>query len=159
MPAINMFQVVRNNDTDTFLSALGKFDINQVNEDGQNLLHEAIAFGNIFFAEKLIAMMIDVNCIDAKTQTPLHFAANFRAQAIAEAILRNGGNLDIEDRYGNQALWPAVFNARGDYGLVLQFLKHRLDVNYKNKAGRSPLDFARQIGDKKLIDLLENARD
>jgi len=158
MRAIDMFQVVRNNEADIFFSEVGNFDVSQINENGQNLLHEAVAYNNVLLGGKLIEMGVDVNGLDSKSQTPLHYAANYNAQALAEVILRHGGNLGIEDCYGNQALWTAVFNARGDYGLVLEFLRYGPDVNHRNKAGRSPLDFARQIGDQALIDILSNAQ-
>jgi uncharacterized protein len=35
------------------------------------------------------------------------------------------------------------------------FMQYNPDTTTKNNAGRSPLDFARQIGDAKLIGMLE----
>jgi ankyrin repeat protein len=62
----------------------------------------------------------------------------------------------LEDIYGNQALWTAVFNAKGNYTVVEAFLKFKQDVEHKNKYGKSPLDFAKQITDQFLIKILEN---
>jgi hypothetical protein len=49
-------------------------------------------------------------------------------------------------------VWSAVFNARGKYETVLVFARFGASAvaEVKNNAGRSPLDFARQIKDSTL---------
>ncbi|WP_222127424.1 ankyrin repeat domain-containing protein [Bacillus sp. X1(2014)] len=39
--------------------------------------------------------------------------------------------------------------------MVELFMKYNPDTTTKNKAGRSPLDFAKQVGNDKLVNLLE----
>ncbi|MBD9354546.1 ankyrin repeat domain-containing protein [Methylomonas albis] len=156
MGNIDLFQVIRLNDEEKFYSEIDDVDINQVNEDGQNMLHEAVAYNNLPFAKALIKRNIDVNHRDIKSQTPLHYAANHGFLDIAELILNSGGSLNIEDDYGNQPTWTAVFNARGNYEIVKCFLKFKPDISHKNRAGRSPLDFANQINDQNLIHILNS---
>ena len=155
MTEINLFQAVRRNDTNTFYSRIDEEDINQIDENGQNLLHEAVAFNNNLLGKELIARNIDVNHKDVNFQTPLHYAANNKETALAELILNSGGNLNIEDKYGNQPLWTAVFNAKGDYEIVKLLMNFKPDVNHKNLHGKSPLDFAQQINDQALVNILK----
>ena len=154
MTEIDLFQAVRRNDTDVFYSQIDSIDINQVDEDGQNLLHEAVAFNNSLLGKELIERNINVNHKDASSQTPLHYAANNKEIELSSLILNSGGNLNIEDKYGNQPLWTAVFNAKGDYEMVKQFMSFNPDVNHKNQNGKSPLAFAQQINDGSLISIL-----
>jgi len=154
MGNIDLFQAIRLNDENAFYSEIDHVDVNQVNEDGQNMLHEAVAYNNFPFAKELIKRNIDVNHRDIKSQTPLHYAANHRVLDIAELILNSGGSLNVEDEYGNQPTWTAVFSARGSYEIVNCFLKFKPDIRHKNRAGRSPLDFANQINDRQLVTIL-----
>jgi uncharacterized protein len=152
---VDIFQAVRLDDRESFRSGIDGTSINVTNEFGQNLLHEAAGWGNVVLGEELIARGVNVNHQDSIGQTPLHYAAEHKYLRIAEGILRAGGKLNISDRYGNQPLWTAVFNARGDYRLVMLVCKSGANPVHQNKAGKSPLDFARQIKDAALIAILE----
>jgi len=151
---IDLFQVVRRGDIGQFNDVFQVDDIDIENEFGQNLLHEAIASKKYSIAEKLISLGIDVNHQDNNGQTPLHYSAIHGDRKVAKIILENRGMLDIEDKYGNEPLWHAVFNARGKYDMVNLFMSGIPDVNHKNKNGKSPLDFARQIKDHHMVSLL-----
>jgi ankyrin repeat protein len=154
MTTSDVFQLVRLDKRDEFLSAVGNMDINQVNESGQNLLHEAVTYNNVFAGEEVLRRHIDVNHKDSHGQTPLHYAALHQTLDLASLIIESGGNPNELDEHGNGPLWVAVFNARGKYGLVELLVKHGADPVHKNKHGRSPSDFARQIQDSTLVRLL-----
>jgi ankyrin repeat protein len=151
----DLFQLIRAGDKVKLLDALDRADVNQVNEFGQSLLHEAIASGSTAIGFEMIRRKIDVNTQDSKGQTPLHYAALYGALELAKEILRNGCDLKILDIHGNSPLWTATFNARGNYGMVELLLEYGADPNHRNRHGRSPLDLARQINDHALILLLE----
>jgi ankyrin repeat protein len=102
----------------------------------------------------LLSRGINVNQRDKKGRTPLHYAAAHNRLSLAKEIINKGGDINIADVHGNNALWTAVFNARGNYELVELFVEKGGDSLTKNKYNRSPLDFANQINDKKLIELL-----
>ncbi|WP_408007767.1 hypothetical protein [Rossellomorea aquimaris] len=65
------------------------------------------------------------------------------------------GDINQRDKYGNSPLWTAVFNCKGRYyDMVKLLLQYNPYSVTKNKAGRSPLDFAKQVGNEKLISWL-----
>jgi uncharacterized protein len=133
-------------------------DIDIVDQDGRNLLHEAIAWKNVEAGLELIARGINVNARDKDGFTPLHFASIHQNAAIARAILSNGGDPSITNRHGNTPLWDAVQNARGNYETVRVFAEFGCAeiARQKNRYGRSPLDFANQIGDATLAAIISS---
>lgn len=131
------------------------------NEVGQSLLHIAVGCENLDATKTLISEGINVNSLDSDGKTPLHYVAENRnstiAPTFAKVLLDAGGKLSIADRHGNTPLWTAVFNAKGKYySLVKTFINYGglQFVETKNKYGKSPLDFARQISDDHLIQIL-----
>ncbi|WP_165441783.1 ankyrin repeat domain-containing protein [Rubinisphaera italica] len=141
------------------LSALKKLDdVNIRNDDGENLLHVAIAYANTDVAVELIQRGIDVNAQDRKGSTPLHVACAYQNAMVAQQILDHCGDIVIVDEHGNTPLWTAVFNARGKFDVVDVLLAKGAakTAHQKNKYGRSPIDFAKQIGDTDLVKLIEN---
>jgi uncharacterized protein len=150
---IDIFQEVRRAGKDAVPLLAELADINETNEGGENLLHAAVSYHNHEVAVELIRRGVNVNAQDAKGQTPLHFAATLQDVGIAEAILASGGDFAALDEHCNTPLWNAVFHARGQYALVELLVRFgALKVaNCKNKHGRSPVDFANQIGDEELL--------
>jgi len=151
----DIFQAVRLNELDVYNDLIAQIDINLMDEDEQNLLHEAISHNNTLLGIDLIRRNINVNKQDKSGQTPLHYAAAFGNYELAEAIIKAGGNPNIKDIHQNNALWTAVFNARGKYKIVELYKRAGADTYSKNKANRSPLDFALQIKDEILVAILE----
>lgn len=137
-----------------------KFDIqlmNIKNERGSSLLHYAISGKQFDIALFLIEQGIDVNLKNSDGQTALHLLASNQNINILNELLHKDVDVNIRDKYGNSAFWSAVFNCKGkNYEFVELLLKKSPDIRTKNNAGRSPLDFALQINDTKLITLLES---
>ena len=153
----DVFQTVRLNDLNNYYSAIDEIDLDTVNEYSQNLLHEAVTNNCVEIAMDLLSREINVNQQDKNGQTPLHFAAAHHRIKLAGEIINKGGDINICDVHGNNALWTAVFNARGNYELVELFVEKGGDAVTKNKHNRSALDFAHQINDENLIQLLKGA--
>ncbi|HTN46339.1 MAG TPA: ankyrin repeat domain-containing protein [Flavipsychrobacter sp.] len=151
----DIFQAVRQNEVEVYNILIEQIDINTLDEDGQNLLHEAISHHNTLLGLDLISRNIDVNRQDKNGQTPLHYVAAHGNFEIGEAIIKAGGNPNIKDIHLNNAVGTAAFNARGKYKIVELYKKAGGDAQSKNKANRSPLDFALQINDEILIAVLE----
>lgn len=133
-------------------------NINYSNTYGRNLLQEAIVSCENTIAVDLVNKGIDINHQDKKEMTPLHFCAQYNNITIAELLLQNGAKVNVTDCYGNNPLWYAVFNANNDYRLVKLLVRYGADALSKNNAIRSPLDFAKQIKDMEMINILTDKK-
>jgi len=152
----DIFTVAQYGDIQTFTKKFySVHDINQ-KHNGSSLLHYSIAGRRFDIAQFLLDHDIDVDMPNSDGQTPLHLIGTCQSLQVAEFLLQKGATPNIRDKYGNNALWTAVFNCKGkNYEMVELFMKYHPDVTTKNKAGRSPLDFASQVGDEKLICILQ----
>ncbi len=150
----NIFSIVRNGQYDQYLELIKNVDVNCQNEYGQNLLQEAIGANRDEIAVDLVSKGIDINHQDNRGMSPLHYCAQYLNMKIAELLLKNKADVNTVDSYGNNPLWTAVFNANDDCQMVRLLVRHGADANHKNKANRSPIDFARQIEDTDMIKIL-----
>lgn len=119
----------------------------------------AVTRGHFKIVELLINKGFDVNTRDYKGRTPLHYVGEYNYLEIAKLLLANNGDLTIKNDFGNQPLWVAVFNVRGEQEripLVKLFLEKGADPLDENNNGMSPLKFAKEVEDQELIRLLEN---
>jgi ankyrin repeat protein len=151
---IDIFESARRDSLDKFSDALNTVPINVTTEGGRNALHVAIAYKRALHAKELIRRGIDINWQDENGETPLHYAAVHYMPEIADLLIESAAKISVFDKHGNSALWYAVFHAHGNYMIVEMLLRGGANPLTKNKYGRSPLDFARQIGDEPLIALL-----
>lgn len=149
----DIFSIIRYGTNEEFFEAMADTDLNIV-EYGQNLLQESIACNKIDIATNLIKRGIDLDFQDNKGMTALHYCACYGDISTAYLLIQYGAKIDIADDFGNQSLWYAVFKAQGKDDLVKLLVENGADCGHKNNAGRSPLDFAKQIADIELIDLL-----
>lgn len=140
---------------------VGNININEYEYD-KTALHSACVTNAIEAASLLIENGANVNLPDKITgAVPLHYCAVYNHYNMSDLILKNKGKLDVADKYGNEPLWTAVFNVKKDLkglDIVELFLKHGADKNHKNKAGRSPLDFANQVKFLPLSEVLNKER-
>lgn len=153
---MKLFSIAQYGTFDEFVQEFELNILNQKNDNGSSLLHVAIAGENFDVAQFLVDQGIDVNLVNRDGQTPLHLIATKNNIKLAKILLESGADISIRDRYGNNPMWTAVFNCKGKfYDMVELFCKYKPDVTTKNNAGKSPLDFAIQVGNEKLIKLLQ----
>lgn len=151
----DIFTLARFGDLEIFKSKFNISYINKKSESGSSLLHYAISGNKFDIASFLINSGIDVNLTNSGGQTALHLICVNQNIGIAEELLKNSVDINLRDKYGNNAMWTAVFNCKGrNYEMVKLFMAFNPDIMTKNKAGRSPLDFAIQVGNEKLINIL-----
>jgi ankyrin repeat protein len=121
--------------------------IDAVDNFGYSPLHMASAEHQDAILRYLMDKGADLNLPDRNSgATLLHYVANFNQLAAADAALAKGARLAVEDQYGNQPLWTAVFNDRGRnerIEMVKLFMAHGADPDHKNRWGRSPRGFAK----------------
>jgi len=118
----------------------------------------AVARGHKDVVELLLENGATPNTQDQKGNTPLHYTGEYNFLEIAKLLVQHKADLKIQNNFGNEALWVAVFNVRGNderYNLVKFLLESGSDPNHKNTSGMSPLGFAEQVEDNKLIEILK----
>jgi ankyrin repeat protein len=153
---MDMFQMIRRTkEKEIIFTAINKDNITVVGKNGETLLHTAIAYNKLDIALELINRKIEVNRQDNDGMSPLHMAAWYHNYNVAKSIIEHNGNPNLRDKHGNNALWYAVIFAKGKYyNLVELLVAAGSDAITNNDSGRSPLNVAKQINDKHLIELL-----
>ena len=134
--------------------------LNETDSGGSSLLQIAVAHNNIELAKFLIEAAIDVNHQDESKNVALHYCAEYYCYEIADYILKNGGRLNIEDKFGNEPLWTALSNVkRGLVGLdlVKLFISYGANKEHENKVKKSPMAYALTLGIKEIIDALNGS--
>lgn len=151
-----VFHMVELNNLEDLKKIVNESNVNLfVNEFGQNLLHMAITRNSQEVFNYLLYCDIDVNKLDNDGKTPLHYSTAYNNFDFTKLLLDSKGiEKGIKDRYGNNPMWVAVFNSRGYYDVVRLLIEHGVDAHSKNNSGRSASDFAKQIEDEELIEIL-----
>jgi len=115
------------------------------NEFGRTDLHYAAAQGDLRRVQELLDAGASPNLPDSHSWSPLHFAAQSRSTEVARALLEAGAAVDATDDNGNTPLWRAVYNSRGEGGLIQLLRSHGADPHRANLHGQSPISLARTI--------------
>jgi FOG: Ankyrin repeat len=152
----DVFAIVRFGDYAEYLSAIDSVDIDIV-DSGSSLLTSAISYSRPEIVQDLIMRGININYQGERGMTPLQITIQWKNFELAKQLVSLGADVNVRDLYGNNALWYATAFANGNYDVVKLIVEKGGDAITKNNAGRSPLDFARQIGDEELIELLSAA--
>jgi ankyrin repeat protein len=139
--------------------AMGKglVDLNEKDEFGATALQYAISYKNLEVIALLLEHGADVAVQHNDGSTALHIAVESKLPQVADELLkRNPGLVAIADKHGNQPLWTAAFNPKGDYELVLLLLRYGADPEHRNNVNLTPIDSAKRSSDDTLLQLLES---
>lgn len=132
-------------------------DMNKKDEFGLTPLHCAIAEHNIDVASFLINNGADVVSQDNDGKTPLHYSIEHNLPAIAESILTKcPAAHGVSDKHGNEPLWTAAMNAKGEYQLVLLLLRYGANPEHRNRVNLTPLDIPKRKKNDRLLAILQS---
>ncbi|WP_158887970.1 ankyrin repeat domain-containing protein [Amycolatopsis anabasis] len=140
------------------LGELTPGEVNLTDADGRTpLMHAVLAEdADPAVVVSLIDRGADVNVTDnGQNWTAVHFAARDQNEALVRLLLEAGAEVDAVDVFGNTPLWRGVLNAGSDLAALRALLEYGADPRRKNQYGASPLDMARESGQRDVVALLE----
>ncbi len=166
-------KLVLSKDNEDIEKELKKATKKEINEQEKGMLltplFMAVMQGKVEAVKLLLKYGANVNSLDIYGKSPLFYigepspveSANpENLLLITHLLIENGIDITICDKTGNQALWMIVFNSTDGDERKLPIVKYLIekgaDPNHKNNSNNSPLDFAKKVGYKPLIDVLES---
>ncbi len=128
-------------------------DLNAQSSQNLTALGVATQYGKNDAALALIELGADpAKAVGEGGYTPLMLATANHAEALVQALLKKGVDVNAKNSGGVTALMIAVANGRAD---MAELLMHAgANVNAQNERGDTALSIARAKGDEKLIKLL-----
>lgn len=158
MPQRNIHWYAESGDLDALRKAVEEgADINEKDKFKTTALQAAIAQNQVAAVDELLRLGADAAIQDANGSTALHYAIEHKLPKVLQALLTKCPEaVFIADKHGNQPLWTAAFNARGDYEMVTMLLESGADPEHLNNVSLSPLDIPKRKGEPTLLELLES---
>ncbi|XP_046562347.1 serine/threonine-protein phosphatase 6 regulatory ankyrin repeat subunit C-like [Haliotis rubra] len=127
-----------------------------VNADGDNVLHVACLGGNVDMVNHVIASKI--GGLESKGkygQTPVMKAASMGHKGVFVLLVSKECDLKAVDNDGDSIIHVACYGGNLDIVKYLITLHGVVDINKKNKAGKSPLQVAETCGYTSIVEILK----
>jgi len=137
--------------TETALEALRRSEIQQVKEYyrtinidktdrlNRTLLMNAIIYGELELAKWAIKHHANINHQDTTGLSALHVAVEKNEFDFVSLMLHSGVRVDLQDRFGNTALWRAMMD-NVDINIINLLIQYHADPDLKNNYGISARD-------------------
>merc|ERR1712070_1221387 len=118
------------------------------------MIHSAAAIGDVKRVEALINAGIDANAIEESGVCVLEKACQGGHAEVVAALLKRGARASGVETSSSTPLHRAMSIGTRGCRLVQMLCEHGADRKRKDAAGRTPADFAREMGLKPLPELL-----
>ena len=129
-------------------------NINQIFDDGNNALSEALNSQNYDIFKYLVERGADVNLkVGIEKTTPLHKLIQYSMSDhidLIQLLLDHGADINAKDKYFHTPLSTAIYS--GKLNIVKYLLEHGADVNMSSKF--SPLYIALQMNNYEIFKCL-----
>ena len=128
-----------------------KMDIDQVNENGNTLLHICLKNNKFKAASWLIKQGANLSKQNKNRITPVRIAVEKGNKIVIESIIKHGDiNINQVDGNGRSLLQDAVI--MGNHAVAELLIENSIDVNIKDRLNRNVAFDAIAYGDNKIID-------
>lgn len=128
---------------------------NLSDSDGLTLMMHAVRNEFIDLIELLVENQANLLAIDRDGNTALHWAGIHGSYESAALLISLGATPDTPNNRGETALMVAV--REDDRGIVELMLQANPDFSIRDYTGRSALDYARAVRDRRIEQLLRDA--
>ncbi|KAL3869224.1 hypothetical protein ACJMK2_041932 [Sinanodonta woodiana] len=135
------------NGDETCIRKLVEFgaNIDQTDDVGESALHLAALFDKKDIIPYLMSCGVQQNARDKHGRTPLHYATHTGNREIVKLLLTDPTLVSMEDDSGFQAVHYAA--KAGHTQVVADLISHsKVDVNCKDKSGKTPIHIASENG-------------
>ena len=105
------------------------------------------------FAKFLISKGANVDAKNQWGSTLLHYVARAGDTTFGDLLIRNGANINETTQSRWTPLFFAIF-ARSEIETIEWFISKGADVNAKGYSDQTPLDFAKRMNNRELVELL-----
>lgn len=124
--------------------------------NGNTNLHLAVIEDNLSRIKAIIALSKapskDINEVNAENLTPLHFAALLGRNEAAKILIDKGADINAQ---ANPEYGPPLYIAvkQGNIELTEDLFKHNATADFKDAEGKTVVDYVKQSGNSKLIQI------
>lgn len=127
--------------------------VNARSSNSETPLHAAALHADPWFVDLLLAVNADPSLRNDDGESALQWAVMTGNLLVARRLLERGADAKITDIKGNTLLHAAADGASVD--MVSAFLALEVDPGQKNRAGKRPIEVARERGYAEIVKLLE----
>jgi len=123
--------------------------------DQTSILFYAIrTHASIEAIEVLLEYGVDINEIDEDGLSAIDIAIKFKREDVVKLCIKKGMNINNTNRKSgiNPLILASCFN---NISMVELLLENGADINSKDKYGMSAKDYAKKLGQKKMLDFLD----
>lgn len=124
-------------------------DVNTKDRFKKCALFYAVSIGSVDILRLLVEQKADVNCVDDYGRTPLMYV---RLPDVVQYLIRNGANLDVQDKMGETALMKN--NYRDQQLVICQILEAGANIYLKDNLGKTALEHAYEKNNPTCIEYL-----
>ncbi|XP_046585282.1 putative ankyrin repeat protein RF_0381 [Haliotis rubra] len=129
-------------------------NLSVVDDQGRNILHAACLGDNEDIVKDLLSRGIaDIDSRDDRGKTPAMYATEKGYKKVVDLLVSKGCNLSVVDNLGGNILHVACLGDNED--IVKDLLSRGIaDIDSRDDRGRTPVMYAAEKGNKKVVDLL-----
>ena len=100
--------------------------------------------------------LVDVNQHGIFYNTPIAVAISWNDQVVVEKLISFGANVNEKNENGETALHRAVLFENSEIAAII--IEHGADKGIRNNDGLTPLEYARELGNTVMTQLLDGIR-
>jgi ankyrin repeat protein len=132
-------ETITRGDLDDIKSIVNKdrAKINERDESGNTILHNAVREGNIEIVKYILSQDADVNIKNGGGETALQIAIYTNNEELIKYLVSNGADVNAKGVYDETPLHDAI--KKGKIEIVKYLVSHGANLNTKNSIQESPL--------------------